>query len=178
MEIIDIILGVALLYGLVKGIMKGLLAELASLAALVLGIYGAMHFSFYAKEFLTQYFNWQAKYISLAAFATTFLAIVIGIALAGKLLTKLASAIALGFINKILGAVFGLLKVGLILSVLLGWIEKANGIVPFISEAQKENSILFIPVKNLAPVIFPKLMEKLDADDQSKEKKEDDRKDI
>ena len=177
MEIIDIVLGIALLYGLVKGIIKGLLAEVASLVALIAGIYGAMHFSFYAKEQLIKHISWEPKYISLAAFAITFLIIVIGISLAGKLLTKLASAIALGFINKILGAVFGVIKVGLILSVLISWIEKVNGILPFISKEQKENSILFTPVKNLAPSIFPTLLEKLDQN-SSEENQENETKDI
>ncbi len=162
MEIIDIILGVALLYGLVKGIMKGLLAEVASLIALLAGIYGAMHFSYYAKDLLIKYIDWDPKYISLAAFAITFLVIVICISLSGKLLTKLASFIALGFLNKILGALFGVIKVGLILSVLVGWVERVNGVLPFISKEQKENSILFTPVKNLAPAIFPTLLDKID----------------
>lgn len=171
MEVIDIILGVALLYGLVKGIMKGLLAEVASLLALIAGIYGAMHFSFYAKDVLIKYIDWDPKYISLAAFAITFLIIVICISLAGKLLTKLASVIALGFLNKILGALFGVIKIGLILSVLLGWVERVNGIIPFISKEQKESSILFTPVKNLAPSIFPTLLDKID--NSSKEEKND-----
>lgn len=186
MEIIDIVLGIALLYGLVKGIMKGLLAEVASLIALIAGIYGAMHFSFYAKDILTESVSLEPKYISLIAFAITFLVIVIGISLAGKLLTKLASFIALGWINKILGAVFGVIKVGLILSVLLGWFEKINGVLPFISEAQKTNSILFTPVKNLAPSIFPKLLERiengelkdLEKENENDESKQNETKDI
>lgn len=178
MEIIDIILGVILLYGLVKGIMKGLLAELASLLALVLGIYGSIHFSFYIKGVLLEYLEWEPKMIALAAFAITFLVIVITISLVGKILTKLASVIALGFLNKILGALFGLIKVGLILSVLLGWIEKANGIIPFISKEQKQNSILFNPVKNLAPAIFPTLMEQLGKNESSEENKQNDEKNI
>lgn len=176
MEFIDIILGIALLYGLIKGIMKGLLAEVASLIALIAGIYGSIHFSSYAKQELIKHIDWEPKYISLAAFALTFLVIVICISLAGKLLTKLASLIALGFLNKILGAIFGVIKVGLILSVLLGWFEKVNGVLPFISQEQKDNSILFNPVKNLAPAIFPKLLDKLD--NNSKEEKDDETKNI
>lgn len=172
MEVIDIVLGVILLYGLVKGIMKGLLAEVASLLALIAGIYGSMHFSFYAKEELIKYISWEPKYISLAAFAITFLVIVICVSLAGKLLTKLASLIALGFINKILGALFGVVKVGLILSVLLGWIERVNGVIPFISKEQIDNSILFTPVKNIAPSIFPTLLDSIDNNSNENEDNE------
>ena len=45
--------------------------------------------------------------------------IVLAISLAGKALTKLADFAALGLLNKLLGGVFGGLKIGLILSILL-----------------------------------------------------------
>jgi membrane protein required for colicin V production len=41
---IDIVLGLLLLYGLFKGVQNGLLVELASILALVAGLYGAIHF--------------------------------------------------------------------------------------------------------------------------------------
>jgi len=162
MGVTDIVLGIILLYGLIKGIMKGLLVEVSSLIALLAGIYGSIHFSFYIKDVLVEHINLEPKYISLTAFALTFLVIVITISLAGKLLTQLASYIALGFLNKILGAIFGVVKVGLILSVLVGWFERINGVLPFVTEEQKTNSVLFTPVKNLAPAIFPTLLDKLD----------------
>ena len=169
MEILDISIGSLLLYGLVKGITKGFLSEIASLVALILGVYGAIHFSFYAKDILVEHLNLDAKYISLSAFALTFLAIIIGISLAGKLLTKVASLIALGWINKILGAFFGIVKIGFILSVVLGFVEKVNGVIPFFKEQQLANSILFTPVKNLAPTVFPKLLDQFNQFKKSNE---------
>lgn len=162
MEIIDIILGIILLYGLIKGISKGFFAEIAALVALLAGIYCAMHFSFYAQDFLTKLIDWNPKYISLAAFAITFIIVVVVISLVGKMLTKLAKMISLGWLNNVLGGVFGLLKVAVILSVLIGWIEKANGIIPFVKKEQTQNSILYEPVKSVVPIIFPKLMDILD----------------
>lgn len=176
MEIIDIILGIALLYGLIKGISKGFFAELASLAALLVGIYCAMHFSFYAQDFLNKFIDWKPRYISLAAFAITFIIVVVAISLIGKMLTKLAKMISLGWLNNFLGGVFGLLKVAVILSVLIGWIEKANGVIPFIKKEQTVNSILYEPVKSVVPTLFPKLMEILDNPNSIEEKDIDDEK--
>jgi len=45
MNVLDIILGALLLFGLVRGFMKGLFVEVASLVALIAGVYGAIHFS-------------------------------------------------------------------------------------------------------------------------------------
>ncbi|MGY5355323.1 CvpA family protein [Wenyingzhuangia sp. IMCC45467] len=175
MEVIDIIIAVILLFGFIKGLIKGLFVEIASLIALIAGIYGAIHFSFYAKDILIKYVDWEPKYISLTAFAITFIVIVVLISVAGKLLTKIASLAALGLINKILGGVFGFLKLALIMSILLGWFEKINVMIPFVGEKEIENSVLYKPTKNLASAIFPVL---LDTFDDFKEKENDDDKKI
>ena len=119
MNYLDIIIGILLLLGLFKGLKNGLLIEVASLIALVLGIYGAIHFSYYAVDFLTEKVDWSIQAINLAAFAVTFIIIVLVITLAGRILTKVASLAMLGIVNRILGAAFGLLKSAFILSVIL-----------------------------------------------------------
>ncbi|WP_339751362.1 CvpA family protein [uncultured Winogradskyella sp.] len=158
MSIIDIVLGALLLFGLIRGAMKGLFVEVASLVALVLGVYGAIHFSGFAAEFLESKVNWDEKTINIVAFAITFVIIVLAISLAGKALTKLADFAALGILNKLLGGVFGILKIGLILSVLLIVFNKLNNTLPFMEKEGLEESILYKPVKSLAPMIFPNLI--------------------
>lgn len=160
MAVIDIILGALILFGLIRGFMKGLFVEVASLAALVAGVYGAIHFSNFAAEFLMEKVSWDEKYINIVAFAITFVIIVLAIALAGKALTKLANFAALGIINKLLGGVFGGLKIGLILSVVLIVFDDLNKTIPFASAEDLEDSILYTPVKSLAPTIFPNILKK------------------
>ena len=101
MNIFDIGIAVLLIFGFVRGVMKGLFVEVASLVALIGGVYGAIHFSYFIVDFLKEYVSWSQEYISLAAFAGTFIVIVITISLLGKMLTKLANFAALGVINKI-----------------------------------------------------------------------------
>ncbi|WP_323789116.1 CvpA family protein [Psychroserpens sp.] len=160
MALIDIILGSLLLFGLIRGFMKGLFVEVASLVALIAGVYGAIHFSNFAAGFLDSKLDWDEKYINIVAFAVTFVIIVLVIALAGKALTKLANFAALGILNKLLGGVFGALKIGLILSVLLIVFDTMNNTIPFADEKDLEDSILYEPVRNLAPLIFPSIINK------------------
>ena len=160
MSIIDIVLGALLLFGLIRGAMKGLFVEVASLVALILGVYGAIHFSGFAAGFLESKVDWAEKTINIVAFAITFVIIVLAISLAGKALTKLADFAALGIINKLAGGVFGALKIGLILSVLLIVFNKLNNTLPFMEKEDLEESILYKPVKSLAPTIFPNLLKK------------------
>ena len=162
MSIIDIVLGALLLFGLIRGGMKGLFVEIASLLALVLGVYGAIHFSSFAADFLQSKVDWNEKTLNIVAFAITFVIIVLTISLAGKALTKLADFAALGILNKLLGGVFGALKIGLILSVLLMVFNKLNKTLPFIEAQDLEESILYEPVKSLAPMVFPNLIKSND----------------
>jgi len=163
MNVIDIVLGALLLFGLVRGGIKGLFVEIASLLALVLGIYGALHFSNFAAEFLESRVDWSEQVINITAFAITFVIIVLAISLAGKALTKLADFAALGLLNKLLGAAFGALKIALILSIVLLLFNKLNKTLPFVNDADIEDSVLYEPVKSLAPMVFPSLI----ADDTS-----------
>jgi membrane protein required for colicin V production len=164
MAVIDIVLGALLLFGLVRGFMKGLFVEVASLVALVAGVYGAIHFSYFVADFLQSRTEWAEKTINITAFAITFVVIIVIIALAGKALTKLANFAALGILNKLLGGVFGALKIGLILSVLLIVFNKMNNTITFIDKEQIEDSILYKPVKSIAPIIFPNIIK---ADDDT-----------
>ncbi|MDU8884791.1 CvpA family protein [Yeosuana sp. MJ-SS3] len=157
MNVLDIILGSLILLGLIRGLMRGLFVELASITALIVGVYGAIHFSDYAAAFLENRVAWEEKYINIIAFAITFVILVLAIALAGKALTKLADFAALGIINKLLGALFGALKIGFILSIVLIIFNRMNKTIPFLDDNTLESSVLYAPIKSLVPMIFPSI---------------------
>ncbi|WP_159949960.1 CvpA family protein [Polaribacter septentrionalilitoris] len=161
MNIFDIIIAALLLFGFVRGLMKGLFVEVASLVALVGGVYGAIHFSYFVSNFLKEFVSWNEEYMALVAFAATFVIIILIIALLGKALTKLADFASLGIINKILGGVFGALKIGLILSVVFIFFGKMNDTIPFIEKETLKESILYSPVKQIAPTIFPSIIKEV-----------------
>ncbi|WOC41091.1 CvpA family protein [Polaribacter sp. HL-MS24] len=158
MNIFDIVIAGLLIFGFVRGLMKGFFVEVASLAALIAGVYGAIHFSYFISDFLKDLVSWSEEYLSLAAFAGTFLIIIVVISLLGKLLTKLADFASLGILNKILGGVFGALKIGLVLSVVFIFFGKMNNTIPFVKQENLEESIMFKPVKSIAPFIFPSII--------------------
>ncbi|GAB4159505.1 MAG: CvpA family protein [Winogradskyella sp.] len=168
MSIIDVVLAALLLFGFIRGLFKGLFVEIASLVALVLGVYGAIHFSYFAADFLESKVDWNEKTINIIAFAITFVIIVLAISLAGKALTKLADFAALGLLNKLLGGVFGALKIGLILSVLLIVFGKLNHTLSFMEKEDLEKSILYEPVRSIAPMIFPNLIKSDVEQDENK----------
>ena len=158
MNVFDIIIASLLLFGFVRGLMKGLFVEVASLVALVAGVYGAIHFSYFLGDWLKNSLDWSEQYITLVAFAGTFVIIIVVIALLGKILTKIADFASLGILNKILGGVFGALKIGLILSVVFIFFGRMNDTIPFVKKESLEQSILYKPVKKIAPMIFPSII--------------------
>ncbi|MFH4966610.1 CvpA family protein [Gaetbulibacter sp. M240] len=158
MSAIDIVLLILLGLGLWRGFKNGLFVEVASIVALVAGVFGAIYFSHYAGDFLKEQTNWEEKTIQITAFIITFIVIVAAIALAAKALTKLADLAFLGLINKILGAVFGTLKIALILSVILVIFDRLNKQIPFIDNSDLESSVLYKPVKGLVPKILPNIL--------------------
>jgi membrane protein required for colicin V production len=162
MNVFDIVIAALLIFGFVRGVMKGLFVEVASLAALIGGVYGAIHFSYFIGDFLKEAVSWDQEYVSLAAFAGTFITIIVTIALLGKMLTKLADFAALGVINNILGGVFGAIKIGLILSVVFIFFGKMNDTIPFVKKETLDESILYAPVKKIAPTIFPSIIKNED----------------
>lgn len=160
MNVLDIIILALLLFGLINGFRNGFFVEVASLVALVAGIYGAIHFSNYAADFLMDKVDWNEKAVNITAFAITFIVIVLVIALAGKALTKLADFAALGILNKLLGGIFGLLKMIVILSVVMIIFDSLNKTLPFTDKEDLEDSMLYSPIKSLVPSIFPIILEK------------------
>lgn len=160
MNFIDLILGGMIVAGFVRGLMKGLFVEVASLVALIAGMYGAIHFSYYAGDFLKDSFEtWDEKYINLAAFAITFIIILVLITLAGKLLTKIADFAALGILNKLLGGAFGGLKMAVIAGAVLIFFDKTNNTMEFVEKEKIEASILYKPVKEIGGFVFAFVLE-------------------
>ena len=155
MNTFDILIESLLLFRFIRGIFKGLFVEVASIVSIVVGVYGAIHFSYFVSNFLVNKVDWEAKYITIVSFAITFGIIVFVVALIGKLFTKIADFASLGLLNKVLGGFFGFLKIGLILSFVFIVFSKLNKVIPFISAEQQQNSVLFEPVKQLAPLLFP-----------------------
>lgn len=154
MGILDIVLGLLLAYGFYRGLRNGLLVEIASLVALIAGLYGAIHLSFIAGDYLQQRVDWDERYVSIIAFIITFFAIVLLVHIGGKLLTKIFDLTVLGLLNKIAGAFFGAVKVAVILGAILIFFEKANDSLNLFESESTEESVLYEPVKNLGALVF------------------------
>jgi len=154
---IDIVLGILLLYAAYKGFKKGLIFQAASLAALVLGIFGAVRFSDYTANLLTEKLDITTQYLPIISFAITFIGIVIIVHLLAGFTEKVVDAVAMGFVNRILGLIFGIVKSAFILSVCLVILIGFDKNEKIVTPDAKIKSLLFHPIYIIAPTIFPYL---------------------
>ena len=157
MNYLDIILAIPLLWAVYKGFTKGLIFSVASLLALILGIYGAIHFSFVTECYIQKWFHPGEKYLAFISFGSTFVLIVIIVHLVAWAIDRLVKAVALGIVNRLAGVVFNVVKMAFILSVILSLVNYLNSFSHFLPEKDQEESLLYKPVSGFAPAVFPYL---------------------
>lgn len=157
MNILDIIFLIPLLFALYRGFKKGMVYMIASLLALVLGIFGAIKFRPLFASLLDSIFNISPAHINVIAFAVAFVSIVIVVHLLAFFLDRLIKAVALNFINRLLGMVFGLLVTAVVISMILYPINQVNAERQIIKPEHIEGSLLYEPLSSFAPAIIPYL---------------------
>ena len=157
MNWLDIVLAIPILWFTFKGFKNGFVIELASLAALILGIFMAIYFSFYAEDYLRENFEIAENYLYIISFAITFIIVAVMVHLVGKIIHKLVNIIALGFLNRLAGGIFGLLKTALVLSVIIYFLNGFDSDSSIIKSEVKENSYLYDPIESIVPLIIPRL---------------------
>lgn len=159
MNFVDIIIVVPLVYAAWRGFKKGLIIEVFTLLALLVGIYAGIHFSDWTSARIEEYFDFDANYLPVIAFTVTFLAVGAMVFFAGKMLEQMIRVVNLSPINKIMGVVFGILKMVYTLSILIILLETYDERGDFIPEKTKENSLLYAPVKLTASATIPAIEE-------------------
>lgn len=153
MKWIDVLLIVVLGLAAFKGFQRGFVLELASLVALVAGIWAAVHLSDRVAGVLGI-----DEENTILAFTVTFLVVLVGIHLFARALTALIDIAQLGLPNKVAGAFFGVLRSTFLLSVALNLLMGfSGGAVP--SAEVRDNAMIYGPIQGFAPLVMPSLGE-------------------
>lgn len=124
MSTIEIILLLLPMVGLIKGMLNGAVKELMGFAVIFLGITGVMKFSHYSIELLKDAVS--EKWLVFTAYLFTLLIIMLIIWLVARFVEKIIKSVGLNFLNRILGALIGMSKWAIILSVVVYMFYKLN----------------------------------------------------
>lgn len=153
MNLLDFLILAPLVFALARGIYKGLINELASLAALFLGIYVAYKYAGGLNTFLLKYIEEPGQWTLILSYTLIFIAVFLLIMLISRTLTKIAGMLALGLLNRLLGGLFGLIKMLMILFVI---IHLTHPLLNKSAIQEKEffkNSILYDKLVNYSSLI-------------------------
>lgn len=152
MSIWDFVILVILLAGAYRGYQKGLLREVIAVIALVAGVIGAIQWMPWTVAFLSSTFDVTSEFLPAFAFLLIFIVIVLVLSLAGRLLKLVIDLTPIGFVDGLGGALLGLLKWALGISILLWILDTAQVELP-----SDQESLIYLNVKQVAPYVFQHL---------------------
>lgn len=155
--ILDIIILLIIAASAIFGVFKGFVRQLVSIASLVLGIWCAGKFtgyiSTYIKEWLSLEMSQQTLHIIL--FIAIFILVVVIAHFLGKGVEGIIKLSMLGWINRILGFLFGAAKAIIVLSVVVCTINWLNGTFHLIPDDFLAKSKGYALLADFAKDFFP-----------------------
>jgi membrane protein required for colicin V production len=157
MNYLDIIIIILILISAITGYKKGFIHQLASLAALVLGIFIAVKCSKWFAPYIQNHFTSSVNVAKIIAFIAIFILVIVAIHFLGKFLEKTFDEIELGFLNKIAGSLFSIVKMVFIVSVLMVLLKLSIIKIDWPKQSSMDESYTYKPVESVAPAIFPYL---------------------
>jgi membrane protein required for colicin V production len=144
-----------------QGIRKGFIAQAVSIISIILGIWASARFANIVSDWIAQYITASEQVLRLVAFALILVLVFLILAAIGKMLEGVIKLVMLGWLNKLLGVVFALLKTGLIVGLVIMAFSSLNDSFKFVQESVLNESIMYPPLKKLAFEVFPYLKDML-----------------
>ena len=151
MSVLDIIILIFLLIGAINGYRKGFLMEVISLSAFFIAIILGIKLLDWGIATLSTYIAGYDHVIPVIAFAMIFIVVIGLMNLLGKAVKRVLDMTLLGGLDDLAGAVMGVLKWALFISIFF-WIYESFG--GSLSNHQFRSSYLYEPISAIAPGLF------------------------
>ena len=157
MNFFDVLIFGFLALFIINGFRKGFIISLASLAALILGIYLAVHFSNFVQDILQKNLHPSQTWLPILSFIITFVVVVILVLIVAKIAEKIMDVVGMGFINKLAGALLGLVKGVIFASIILYIIFSIDKNKKWITADDRKGSFSMSTVEKVFPRIISTL---------------------
>ena len=161
MNILDIILLICFIPALVQGIRKGFIAQAISIISIIVGIWASARFADVVAAWVAQYITASEQVMKAVAFALILIVVFFLLGLLGKALEGIFNFVLLGWLNKLLGVVFALLKTALIVGLVIMAFSSLNDTFHLVKEEVLNESVLYPPLKKVAFDVFPYIKDML-----------------
>lgn len=154
MNYLDIVILCLIALYVFNGLRKGFIISLASLIALVLGFYAAIHFAWFLDDLLVQYLDPSRTWLPVISFIVMFLIVVTVVMIIGKALEKVVDLVGMTILNHLAGGILGIIKGFLVVSVLLYIVSTIDPGSRFLKKETKEKSLFYSAINP----VFPRLL--------------------
>ncbi len=161
MNILDIILLVCFIPAIISGLRKGFIAQVVAIISIVLGVWLSVKFATLVGNWISQWIEASPQLINIISFAIIFIAVAVLLFTIGKLIEATIKIIMLGWLNKLLGVLFSMLKCILIIGFLIIVFEAINDTFGLVPESYLSDSLLYTPFRDIADSVFPLFKELL-----------------
>jgi len=155
MGTLDIILLLFFIPAVVRGISKGFIEQLVGIASIIIGAWLAFKFTEPVSAWLGGYLSWDSSVLNIVAFVLIALVISLVLKLIGNLISSLLKDLSLGFVNRILGLVFSLLKTALVIGLIIYLFDGLNSKITLVNPETLSASVIYTNLKDAADVVFP-----------------------
>ncbi len=158
MNTLDLIILFPVAVGFITGLFRGLIKEVISLAVIIIGIYAARLLAPFASGLMVDWFGISPRGAQVLGFVAVFSVVAIVLTIGGRMLQGVIQLLSLGFLNAIVGGIFGGLKIALLFSIVFNILQGIEHRLSVLDPELKEKSILYAPVKGLAPDLWDEFM--------------------
>ena len=155
MNILDAIILICLIPAVIQGLRKGFISQAISIVSFIVGIWASARFANIVTAWISQYITASEQILKIVAFALILVVVFIVLGLVGRLLESILNFTFLGWINKLAGVIFSLLKAFLILGLVIIAFNSLNATFGFVKPEVLADSVLYGPLKNIADTVFP-----------------------
>ncbi len=139
---------------IIQGYQKGFIISLATFIALALGIYIAVNFSNLLDDILLRNLKPSRSWLPILSFTITFIGVVVGILIVAKVMEKIVDVVGIGFLNHLGGALIGLVKGIILVSIVIFIISSFDPKEKWITPEDKSSSLMY----HKAMTVFPRLI--------------------
>jgi membrane protein required for colicin V production len=149
MNTLDWVILAVLGVGFIAGFIKGVIKQAFSLGGLVLGIIcGTLLYKPFA-ALLLKFLKMSDQTALIVAFVIILLVVPIVCGLLGKALSKVVHEANLGFLDRLLGGVFGLFKYLIVMGLVFQLMDITGLTEKVVDRGERKQSSLYAPVNNI-----------------------------
>lgn len=157
MNTVDIVILILLVPAVIQGLVKGFVTQAAGLLGVILGVWASFRFSELVSGWIAPYLATSPQVLHIISFTVILVVVILLLALVGRALKGILKFAMLAWVDKLLGILFGLVKAGLILGILVMLFESVNSQFSLVGEETLSGSKLYPVIKDLTYTVFPYL---------------------